>query len=312
MTLAYKKIIWDSGDMDICTISEGTEYSDKSNDCQMLVDWMEFSEHECGLWIMGDNIAEDLSGSSAPIATTLMAAYCGIDLASGSYYELTGGFTGGGETVPLVKGASTGIFYHGGAPDSFFVLGRCPMVNSFDVFGNICGGQYAMAYPDYGGTDYYSAIQNTLINDGGHTVRTMWFGHSFMHIADAELQSPIIRYHLMEDVIEWMNNDADTNITDGGHPPAFKYRLEQNYPNPFNPSTTFRFGMREKAHVSIKIYDVAGRLVRVLVDDVRDAGPHSVQWRGRNDRGSLVSSGIYFARMESGDFRKVRKIVLLQ
>ncbi len=88
--------------------------------------------------------------------------------------------------------------------------------------------------------------------------------------------------------------------------------LSQNFPNPFNPVTRIDFGLKARAAVSLRIYDVAGRLVRVLVDEERDAGHYTEEWRGRDDKGRAVASGIYFYAIEADDFRQTRKMVLLR
>ena len=59
LTDQYYAIVWDSGDLRFITISDGTTTSDKSNDAHMLIDWMDLSEHYCGLWICGDGVAEN-------------------------------------------------------------------------------------------------------------------------------------------------------------------------------------------------------------------------------------------------------------
>ena len=94
--------------------------------------------------------------------------------------------------------------------------------------------------------------------------------------------------------------------------PSYVNRLEQNFPNPFNPSTTIEFGLREKGHVSLAIYDVAGHLVRILIDEERDAGAYKASWDGKNNIGSAIASGIYFYRLIVGDFVQTRKMVLLR
>jgi hypothetical protein len=88
--------------------------------------------------------------------------------------------------------------------------------------------------------------------------------------------------------------------------------LSQNYPNPFNPVTSIRFGLREPARVSLRIYDTAGRLVRVLIDEARDAGHFTEEWDGRDGGGRAVASGVYFYRVEAGAFEETRKMVLLR
>ena len=88
--------------------------------------------------------------------------------------------------------------------------------------------------------------------------------------------------------------------------------LHQNHPNPFNPSTTISFSLRERGQASLTVYDVAGRLVRVLIDGVKEAGPYDVTWDGRNMDGSAVASGVYFYRLETGEFAETKKMVLLR
>ncbi|RMF56308.1 MAG: T9SS C-terminal target domain-containing protein, partial [Calditrichaeota bacterium] len=91
-----------------------------------------------------------------------------------------------------------------------------------------------------------------------------------------------------------------------------EFALEQNYPNPFNPSTTIRYALKENTHVALKIYNLLGQLVRTLADEKQNAGHREVKWDGRNDRGVKVASGIYLYRIEAGNFRQSRKMILLR
>ena len=91
-----------------------------------------------------------------------------------------------------------------------------------------------------------------------------------------------------------------------------QFALHQNYPNPFNPTTTIRFDLPEHSQVQIVIYDVMGREVVRIVDEVRQVGYHQVIWDGRDGRGAQVASGIYFARLVTPKYSKVRKMLLLK
>lgn len=101
-------------------------------------------------------------------------------------------------------------------------------------------------------------------------------------------------------------------------PTAFS--LEQNYPNPFNPTTSIEIALPAQAEVRLEVYDVNGRLVRSLVDDSYEAGIHVVQWDGRNNGGTLVSSGMYFYRLyalsltegETTGFTRTRRMMFLK
>ena len=93
------------------------------------------------------------------------------------------------------------------------------------------------------------------------------------------------------------------------------FSLSQNYPNPFNPSTTIRYdipGGSVTVPVRLLVYDIRGRLVRKLVDRDREPGRYQVHWDGRDDRGASVSSGVYLYRIEAGEFKSIRKMVLVR
>jgi len=91
-----------------------------------------------------------------------------------------------------------------------------------------------------------------------------------------------------------------------------RYTVSDNYPNPFNPSTKIDFSLPEPQTVKLMVYAVDGRLVATLVNESLPAGRHTVTWLGRNDQGELVASGIYFYRIQAGDFNRTRKMTLLK
>jgi len=93
---------------------------------------------------------------------------------------------------------------------------------------------------------------------------------------------------------------------------AFAFTLESIYPNPFNPAGTLRYSLAERSRVRIAVYDVAGRLVRTLVDEVRDVGRHAVAWDGRSDAGTDLASAVYFVRYDAGGRTVLRKAALLR
>ncbi|MBN1886050.1 MAG: T9SS type A sorting domain-containing protein, partial [Candidatus Krumholzibacteriota bacterium] len=92
-----------------------------------------------------------------------------------------------------------------------------------------------------------------------------------------------------------------------GTPEAHVYGLGQNHPNPFNPVTTIRFSLPSAQRVSLKVYDVTGREVATLVDGNRPAGEHAVTFEATN-----IASGIYFYRLNAGEFSATRKMILLR
>jgi alpha-D-xyloside xylohydrolase len=88
--------------------------------------------------------------------------------------------------------------------------------------------------------------------------------------------------------------------------------LHQNHPNPFNPSTRISFDLPHTGQVTLHIYNVAGSLVRTLVDGTRTAGVHSTMWDGRDDRGRSLAAGVYWYRLEAGDATSTKQLIMLR
>lgn len=83
--------------------------------------------------------------------------------------------------------------------------------------------------------------------------------------------------------------------------------LNQNYPNPFNPTTTIQFGIPQQAFVSLKVYDMSGKLVAELVNEIKEKGYYTVKFDGMN-----LSSGFYVYRLTAGDFTSIKKMSLIK
>ncbi len=112
-----------------------------------------------------------------------------------------------------------------------------------------------------------------------------------------------------------MVHDAGTG---GGIVPIVN-ELIGNYPNPFNPSgagrsptTTIEFSLDNPGFVSIDIFNIKGEKVKTLVRADFEAQVHQVVWNGENDKGTPVSSGIYFYEMNCGDYTCVKKMILMK
>ena len=90
------------------------------------------------------------------------------------------------------------------------------------------------------------------------------------------------------------------------------YALYQNYPNPFNPVTKITYQLPEESYVAVTIYNLVGQKVTTLVDGRRSGGFHTVDWYGINSNGESVASGLYFFRIETENFSKTLKMLLLK
>jgi len=96
-----------------------------------------------------------------------------------------------------------------------------------------------------------------------------------------------------------------------GNIPA-TFSVSQNYPNPFNPSTVINYNLPKSSFVSIKVYDMLGRVVKTLVNSDQPAGSYYIQWNGDNNLGEHVASGAYIYRVMAGNNAVVKKMLLLK
>jgi len=106
---------------------------------------------------------------------------------------------------------------------------------------------------------------------------------------------------------------ASTAVQDLGGSAPKEYRLEQNYPNPFNPSTRLSFAIPKAAAVDLAVYDVHGQVIRNLILHQDYApGTYAVQWDGTNNAGGKVASGVYFCRLQAGEFSATKKMAMIK
>jgi hypothetical protein len=86
-----------------------------------------------------------------------------------------------------------------------------------------------------------------------------------------------------------------------------EYSLSQNYPNPFNPNTTIKYSLSKQSHVTLSIYDILGRRVKLLVNEIQQAGNYRINFNAQR-----LASGIYYYRIQSNDFVQTKKMVILK
>ena len=122
--------------------------------------------------------------------------------------------------------------------------------------------------------------------------------------ADAE-----IPYLLSDDKGNLWSFTAIMHVNSGK---PLEYALYENYPNPFNPSTTIKYSLKTAGHTKLTIYNMLGQKIQTLVNEPKTAGIHTVKWDGRNSLGEQTSSGVYFYRIEAGDFVKTKRMILIE
>jgi len=114
--------------------------------------------------------------------------------------------------------------------------------------------------------------------------------------------------NVMTIAFEQIPSEEPTGVVDGA-----KNVLSHAYPNPFNPVTKIAYSVKEAGPVTIEIYNVAGKVVRTLLDTEVEAGAQGfVVWNGANDGGERCASGVYFYRINAAGFSESRKRIMLK
>jgi hypothetical protein len=158
-------------------------------------------------------------------------------------------------------------------------------------------------------------------NEGGgnfvpHVIDTdldLAFG-LFVADLDGDTDLDVLATGGQADDLVWYESDCATAVIDsvaaGSRWPADD--LIRNAPNPFASQTVISYELPAGTHLTLHIYDVGGHRVRTLIEHWQEAGHHAIVWDRRDERGLIMPSGVYFCRLESGELRMVRKMIVVQ
>lgn len=155
---------------------------------------------------------------------------------------------------------------------------------------------------------YTMPVDLRVTLDGAAIDTVLWMDE-FHEEYTIALDGPVLEAALDPD--HWILCDK-YDTTTGERMLPLATRLEQNVPNPFNPATRIRFALSGSGRVSLRVYDVRGRLVTTLADRHFPYGTYDVTWNGTNARGRPVASGVYFCRLETVRKQFTKKMVLLR
>ncbi len=145
------------------------------------------------------------------------------------------------------------------------------------------------------------AYANDLTADRGNFLSTIYNETSAVDITTTS--SPKYNLYVTGTKQDLVSDDLGGGIGTYPREPI----LNQNYPNPFNPTTTIKFGIPEQSFVSLKVYDMSGKLVSELISEVKDKGYYTVKFDG-----SKLASGFYVYRLTAGDYTSIKKMSLIK
>jgi hypothetical protein len=305
----YQKIIWNSGNRESGLIGDGGPLNGgsgpkKSDDFTLLQFFLDNHPNNPGVYAAGDDLAEEWNTLAGPGAVAVRSTYM-------QYVLISGDHAGPPSNLPV----SPLVYQNTGmpiGPAQMLAFGGCPIINDFDVM--VPGGPGCLINSSYSVVDGPNGavmIQATP-NAAASTARFVLSGFGFNYIRDDVPSVPLDRDVFLHDIIIYLQNLVPDPI--GVDPVAYANRLDNAYPNPFNPSTTIRYSIKDRGHVSLTVYNAAGQLVRTLVNDVQTPRTEgfTIKWDGTNNAGQAVSSGVYFYKLASKGFVQTKKMVLLK
>jgi hypothetical protein len=308
----YDTQIWWTDDFNAYTVKPPDQYN--------LIEWLTQASggKERNLLLTGNDIIYDLMATENEtlnfVTSWLKAAYV---------QNVVGGIA---DTVPGVADHAGGFDFM--TDGQAILAGGCPdPVEEFDVVttqpGPPAGAEVPVDYVDHTGSTSNAGCAYTDPSSGYQTV-ILGFGMEFMmdgtwnggssNYDGGYFKTGISkRVDLMDNIMTYFGESPTgdpTDVVDGGA----KNMLSQAYPNPFNPITQIAYSVREAGPVTIQVYNVAGKVVRTLLDkELMEAGAAGhVAWDGRDDLGQRCASGVYFYRINAPGFTTSRKMVMLK
>lgn len=299
----YRKVIWSSASLSEGLIGDGTGNPSKSNDFGLLESFLNVHPNNPGLFITGDNNAEEWISLTGASAVLVRSVFMSFNLVTGDHRSLD-------EPVTPELVAVSPTFTHAGTPDEIVVYGGCPVLSDFDVLQ--ATGTAFTDFVSRGTTNAYMISQATM-NSQSTTARVTLSGFSLHKAGDVTPVFPYARAEIIQDVLTWFQNILPPAT---GIEPTLELSnfLGDNFPNPFNPTTTIRYGIKKTGHVSLRVYNAAGQLVKTLVNGDQTPQPDGfkIEWHGESNAGVSVASGVYFYKLVTKDFEQTKKMVFLK
>ncbi|MBK9777802.1 MAG: hypothetical protein IPP62_15850 [bacterium] len=299
----YTDLMYTAGDQGAYTLSNGDFNGDPSQDLQLLNSWLALGNRD--MLLCGEDLALSLY-TSGTAARTFLESTMGVQFVDGDVRNDIGGQAS--PTVVAVPGNPVFL-----AANEWLLHGGCPTPNDFDAILPQPGAQSLALFSDAGGVATPYPYAAALLHTGGPgRVITLPFDLSFVMGWDKMLMPVLPRSAILSDVGGYFAIPFDPDTMVAGVPGIAPALAVAARPNPFNPSVTLRYTLARPGHLTMKVFDARGALVRTLVDGPVAATQGSVLWDGADDRGGQAASGLYFVETRADGQVDVRKVTMLK
>ncbi|MCB1182126.1 T9SS type A sorting domain-containing protein [bacterium] len=302
----YNNMLYTAGDLGTTTLSNGDYAADAGNDIGAVLAWLGTGNKN--LVMTGDDLVSDLAINAGAAGLAFSEDVMGVN----AFAQDARSFINNQTTPLVVTIAGNSVFSN---ISSWIAYGGCFGINTFDAVTTRAGAERLAEFTDpNGGAGAYSFSAATL-NVYNTTNNVISFPYDFMFIYDNPDESPAnttglsARARVLSDIFDAIGIVPGSTPTPV--PGAEKFAVS-NYPNPFNPATKISYTMPKAGHMTLKVYNVRGQLVKTLIDGQVAAGTDFVMWDGTNNQGSNVASGVYFYEARSGNNVQVNKMALVK
>jgi hypothetical protein len=305
----YETLIYTCGDLSGASLGNGDYANEASQDIQVLDNW--FSEGGKKALMTGDDLVYDLTQKGSA-GQAFINDYFGVQLEDRSLVDFIGG-----QVTPSVSALTgNGVFTQ---CVDWVAFGGCPDINTFDAVTpqgtTVALAEFLDSNGNGGVYDYAAASyrHNNLVNSD---VILMPYDFIFVYNAPGYVPPPSLlglpaRTVMLRDILNFFGYLLPAPIGVGDTPVPASLAVSA-YPNPFNPRTNIKLTLPRADHVTVKIFDVRGALVRTLQDDVMEAGVHNLVWDGSDDRGARSASGVYFAETRTLGQSRVTRMAMIK
>ena len=307
----YDDMLYTCGNLSVMTLANGDAEADAhGDDITLLDDWLLQGGKD--LFLTGDDLVYDLTQNVGASGADFVNDWIKVDYVSSDLRPLINN-----QTTPIVRAIDDNSVFLDG--EEWVAYGGCFSVNTFDAVTLTPGGggeKLAEFLSPEGATEAYGYSAATLYNDVANSARVISMPYDFMYIytstsADKAPAALPMRATVLERVLGYFGIDPTLDTSGVEDTPAVAFKTSV-YPNPFNPTTKIQYTMPKAGHLTLKIYNVKGELVKTLIDESVEAGQNHIMWDGTNQSGAKVSSGVYFSEARTAGQVKVNKMALVK
>jgi hypothetical protein len=317
----YNELIYTSGVVTGNTLSDmniTTGTIDYGDDIGVISAWLEQGGKD--MLLTGDDLAGDLARSGGA-KSAFLNNWMGVDLLDENVMALIGP-----QTEPMVLIEATNPVIQ--TADQWHAVGTSLSISSgyygggstvtgtkrYDGVTVRPGAQRLAEFTDpVGFPGAYSFSAATLNVRTDFNARIISFPYDFQSIwtaqSEGKIDAPLpARTQILADILNYFGQGGGTP---SDVPDALAFGVH-HYPNPFNPMVTISYTMPREGHLSVKVFDVRGRLVDTVADGRREMGPGEVQWDGRTTSGEAAAAGVYFYEARAGEDVVIGKMALIK